>query len=168
MTDTERTAALERLMAAYGDGIKRFCALQLCDRFQAEDAAQDTFVKAWKALDRFRNESSEKTWLMKIAAHVCRDYQRTGWFRHVERRFTAEEMPERAADAPFPDGDVSRAVAALPARLRTAVLLRYYQALPVRDVAEALGVSHATAKRMLKKANGLLRERLEGWYDDEE
>ena len=59
-------------------------------------------------------------------------------------------------------------MAALPARLRTAVLLRYYQALPVRDVAEALGVSHATAKRMLKKANGLLRERLEGWYDDEE
>lgn len=167
MTDTERTAALERLMAAYGDGIKRFCALQLRDCFQAEDAAQDTFIKAWKALDTFRNDCSEKTWLMKIAVHVCRDYQRTGWFRHMERRFTPDELPERTADAPALDGEVTRAVRALPARLRVAVLLRYYQGLPLRETAEALSVSCATAKRMLKKANGILRQDLKGWENDE-
>ena len=95
MTDTGYSEILENLMEQYGDEIKRFCTLQLRDRFQAEDAAQDTFVKAWKALDTFRNESSQKTWLMHIAVNVCRDYQRTGWFRHMNRSLTPEDLPEQ-------------------------------------------------------------------------
>ena len=59
MTDNGRSEELENMMEQYGDEIKRFCTLQLKDPFQAEDAAQDTFVKAWKALDKFRNESSQ-------------------------------------------------------------------------------------------------------------
>ena len=167
MTDTERTAALERLMAAYGDGIKRFCALQLKDRFQAEDAAQDTFVKAWKALDTFRNESSQKTWLMHIAVNVCRDYQRTGWFRHMNRSLTPEDLPEQAQDAAYPDGEVSRAIMSLPEKERLVVLLRYYEGLSLKETAEAAGMSLATAKRQISKANQLLHQRLEGWYYDE-
>ena len=167
MTDTERSAILEELMQAYGSGIKRFCTLQLRDPFQAEDAAQDTFVKAWKALDTFRNKGSEKAWLMRIAVNICRDYQRTGWFRHMERRLTPDNLPEQAQDALFPDGEVSRAVSALPQKLRMTVLLRYYEGMTVGETADALGVSHATAKRLLKKANELLRLKLEGWYNDD-
>ena len=96
MTDTEHQEELEYLMNHYGDEIMRFCTLQLKDPFQAEDAAQDTFIKAWKALDTFRNDSSEKTWLIRIAVNTCRDYQRTGWFRHMDRRITPEDLPERA------------------------------------------------------------------------
>ncbi|MCH5286678.1 MAG: sigma-70 family RNA polymerase sigma factor [Christensenellaceae bacterium] len=167
MTDTERSAALEHLMQAYGSGIKRFCTLQLKDPFQAEDAAQDTFVKAWKALDTFRKEGSEKAWLIRIAVNVCRDYQRTGWFRHTERRVTPDSLPEQGQDAHFPDGEVSRAVGALPQKLRMTVLLRYYEAMTIGETADALGVSHATAKRQLKKANEILRRKLEGWYYDD-
>ena len=167
MTDTERSRELERLMNAYGDGIKRFCALQLKDAFLAEDAAQDTFIKAWKALNTFRNDSSGKTWLMRIAVNTCRDYQRTGWFRHVERRFTPDDLPEPGQETVFPDGEVSRAIAALPGKLRMAVLLRYYQGLSLRETAVALGVSLATAKRQISKANGMLRQSLKGWYEDE-
>ena len=167
MTDTQRSAELERLMLEYGDGIKRFCTTQLRDAFQAEDAAQDTFVKAWKALDTFRNESSEKTWLMRIAVNVCRDYQRTGWFRHMERKITPEDLPEESRDFSFPDGEISNALAELPKHLRMAVLLRYYQEMTIRETAEALGISHATAKRHLKKADRLLHQKLEGWYYNE-
>lgn len=167
MTDREKTQALERLMAEYGDQVKRFCALQLRDAFQAEDAAQDAFVKAWKALDTFRNESSEKTWLMRIALNTCRDYQRTGWYRHTERRFTPDDLPEQGQEASFPDGEVTRAVSSLPDRLREAVLLRYYQELPLRDTAVALHTSLASAKRRIKKANEILRRELKGWFEDE-
>lgn len=59
MTDAQRVDALERLMDAYGTEIKRLCALQLGSRMQAGDAAQEVFVKAWKALDSFRGESGE-------------------------------------------------------------------------------------------------------------
>ena len=167
MTDTGRSEELERLMDRYGDEIKRFCTLQLKDSFQAEDAAQDTFVRAWKALDTFRNDSSEKTWLIRIAVNTCRDYQRTGWFRHMDRRITPEDLPERAEEMRFPDGEVSGAIASLPAKLRMVILLRYYEGFTVQETANISGVSAATAKRRIRKANQLLHKKLERWYDDE-
>ena len=167
MTDTGRSEELERLMDRYGDEIKRFCTLQLKDSFQAEDAAQDTFVKAWKALDTFRNDSSEKTWLIRIAVNTCRDYQRTGWFRHMDRRITLEDLPERAEEMRFPDGEVSGAIASLPAKLRMVILLRYYEGFTVQETANISGVSAATVKRRIRKANQLLQKKLERWYDDE-
>ena len=167
MADTGRSEELENLMELYGDEIKRFCTLQLRDPFQAEDAAQDTFVKAWKALDTFRNESSQKTWLMHIAVNTCRDYQRTGWFRHTDRRVTPEDLPEQGQEAVLPDGEISRAIMSLPYRLRQFILLRYFDGLSLNETATAAGVSLATAKRQISKANQLLHERLEGWYYDE-
>lgn len=167
MTDTGRSEILESLMELYGDEIKRFCTLQLRDPFQAEDAAQDTFVKAWKALDKFRNESSQKTWLMHIAVNTCRDYQRTGWFRHTDRRVTPEDLPEQGQEAVLPDGEISRAIMSLPYRLRQFILLRYFDGLSLNETATAAGVSLATAKRQISKANQLLHDRLEGWYYDE-
>ena len=167
MTDTGRSEELENLMELYGDEIKRFCTLQLRERFQAEDAAQDTFVKAWKALDTFRNESSQKTWLMHIAVNTCRDYQRTGWFRHMDRRIVPEELPEQSREDEVPDGEVTEAIRSLPSKLRTMILLRYYEGLSLKETAAAAGISLATAKRQISKANQLLHERLEGWYTDE-
>ena len=167
MTATEHQEELEYLMNHYGDEIMRFCTLQLKDPFQAEDAAQDTFIKAWTALDNFRNESSKKTWLIRIAVNPCRDYQRTGWFRHMDRRITPENLPEKAQEVHFPDGEVSGAISSLPAKLRMVILLRYYEGFTVQETAETAGVSVATAKRQIRKANQLLRKKLEGWYYDE-
>ena len=124
MKDTGYSEELENLMEQYGDEIKRFCTLQLRDPFQAEDAAQDTFVQAWRALDTFRNESSQKTWLMHIAVNTCRDYQRTGWFRHMDRRIVPEDLPEQSREDEVPDGEVTEAVCSLPAKLRMMILLR--------------------------------------------
>ena len=53
---------IEEMIACYGDDILRLCLLYLGDRQLAEDAFQETFVKAWKGRDAFRGESSEKTW----------------------------------------------------------------------------------------------------------
>ena len=167
MADTGRSEELENLMELYGDEIKRFCTLQLRDPFQAEDAAQDTFVKAWKALDTFRNESSQKTWLMHIAVNTCRDYQRTGWFRHMDRRIVPEDLPEQSREDEVPDGEVTEEIRSLPSKLRTMILLRYYEGLSLKETAAAAGISLATAKRQISKANQLLHERLEGWYTDE-
>ena len=112
MTDTERSQRITDLMTSYGTDIKRYCILQLRDANQAEDAAQDVFLKAWRALHTFRNDSSEKTWLLRIAANTCRDYQRTGWFRFMDRRVTPEDM-ERGTTFEFPDDSLSKAITEL-------------------------------------------------------
>lgn len=159
MTDTERSLRTTELMIRYGTDIKRFCLLQLRDASQAEDAAQDVFIKAWRAISTFRGDSSEKTWLLHIAANTCRDYQRTGWFRFMDRRVTPEDM-ERGAAFEFPDDSLSKAITGLPALLRQAVTLRYFEELSIREMTQVLGVSEATAKRRIRKANVLLKERL--------
>lgn len=166
MSDTERSQRITELMTRYGTDIKRFCLLQLRDASQAEDAAQDVFIKAWRALDTFRGDSSEKTWLLHIAANTCRDHQRTGWFRFMDRSVTPEDM-ERGTAFEFPDDSLSKAITELPALLRQAVTLRYFEELSICEMTQVLGVSEATAKRRIRKANVLLRRSLKEWYEDE-
>lgn len=167
MTEDERREAFERLMDGYGTALYRMCCLQLRDRALAEDAVQDTFLKAFKALGDFRRESSERTWLMRIAINTCRDYLRSGWFRRVDRRITPDDLKEEGEEKPLPDDEVPRAVMALPRDFREVVLLRYYQNLNVRETAGVLHVSEATVKRRLKAANNKLRLSLGGWYFNE-
>lgn len=167
MKDEERARALERLMDEHGDAVKRLCAVQLGDRQQAEEAAQDTFVKAWRGMERFRGECGEKTWLMRIAINTCRDYQRTAWFRHRLRRVPLDSLPEQAQEPDWLAGEVTAAVRALPGRLRTAAFLRYYQGMTLGETARAMAVSESTVKRLMQRANALLRRQLKGWWDDE-
>ena len=79
----------QRFMAwveAHGNAILRTCFVYLSNVQDAEDAMQDTFLKAWKAMEQFeqRGGANEKTWLMRIAINVCHDYYRSKWFRKVD------------------------------------------------------------------------------------
>ena len=157
---------LEEMMRRYGDALVRMCRLYLHDAALAQDAAQDTFVKAWKKMGPFRGGCDERTWLMRIAINTCRDYHRTAWLRHVDRGTPLEALPEAGAEDAHPDGEVLRAVEALPRREREAVLLRYYQEMTVYEAAQALGISQSAVKQRLQRANRQLRERLKEWYYD--
>ena len=164
MQDTGR---LEALMNQHGSAILRFCTLQLRDAKLAEDAAQDVFVKAWKAMDRFQGRSSEKTWLYRIAINTCRDYQRTGWFRWMDRSVIPEDMLQTGWEEPLFDHlPITQAVQTLPAKWRTAVYLRYCEGMKLSEVAALQQVSEATVKRWLSKAAAALRQELKGWYDE--
>lgn len=157
---------LEDLMRRYGDALVRMCCLYLNDASLAQDAAQDTFIKAWRNLGQFRGECDERTWLMRIAINTCRDYHRTAWLRHVDRGTPLEALPETGAEDAHPDGEVIRAVMALPLREREAVLLRYYQEMTITEAAQALRISPSAVKQRLQRANRRLRDRLKEWYYD--
>lgn len=79
----------EALIDAYGDELLRLCLLYLGDRQLAEDAFQETMVKAWRALPDFRGESGAKTWLFHIAVNTCRDMLRSGWMRMAQKKRAA-------------------------------------------------------------------------------
>ena len=72
---------MERLIIEYGDAVLRMCFLYLKDYHLAEDAAQETFIKAMKHYDSFNRKSSEKTWLTRIAINCCKNIMRMNWFR---------------------------------------------------------------------------------------
>ena len=66
MSNGTHASELERLVEQHQTAVLRTCYLYLCDRSQAEDAVQETFLRVYKGLDTFRGESSEKTWIMKM------------------------------------------------------------------------------------------------------
>ena len=158
---------IDRLMEEYGSSLLRMSALYLKDADLAQDAVQETFIKAYRHLNYYRGESSEKTWLTSICVNTCRDMLRTAWFRH-QSRVNMDELPERPADFTFPDGTVLTEVMRLPAKYREVVLLRYYEGLKLKEVASALRLSDGKVRSRLNRANDILRDRLKEWYYDEE
>ena len=96
MERSERDRWLEGAMARWEQSLLRTCFAYLGDLSLAEDAVQETFLKAWKNLDRFRGEASEKTWLLRIAINTCKDVRRSAWFRRVNRAVSLDSLPRSA------------------------------------------------------------------------
>ena len=164
--DGARGRELDRLMREHGTAVYRMCCLYLRNSETAKDAAQDTFLKAYRAMARFRGECAEQTWLMRIAINTCKDYARLSWLRRADG-YAGLDVPEKAVE-PSADDTVLRAVTALPQRYRQVVLLRYYQDMPLSEIAAALGVPVATGSTRLRRARKRLHDELKGWYFDEE
>lgn len=156
---------LTRLMETHGSSILRVCYLYLKDHALAQDAAQTTFVKAWKALGTLREGSTEKAWLMRIAVNTCRDALRTSWFRRLDRRVTPEELPLVSPGPQEPA--LAQAITRLPARDREVILLRYYEQLSPDEIAHMLRQPLNTVKSRLARAKKKLKQLLEGWNDDD-
>ena len=156
------------LMTTYGTDIRRLCLCLLNDSFLAEDAAQETFFKAWKHYAGFRKECSEKTWLCRIAVNTCRSIQRGFWFRSVVTHAPGNEPAAETALPPDYDPTVWNAVQALPEALRSALMLRYYEGLSLQEAALALGTNVNTLNTRIRKAKSVLQANLKGWYFDEE
>ena len=84
-TEDTREQALVQLMRLYGDSIKRMCSVYLRDLGIADDAAQETFIKAYDHIDKWLGGeiANEKAWLMRIAINTCKDMLRSSWMRHI-------------------------------------------------------------------------------------
>ncbi len=162
--DVNAEAKLRAWMEAYATLILRTCFVWLKDRQQAEDAMQDTFLKAWRHMEDLRRKHivNEKAWLMRIAVNTCRDYRRTAWFRHVDTAAALEDLPPRLTQASERDRDVMLTVCGLQEKYRQVILMYYYQGLTIQETADVLGLSLSAVHRRLKKAEALLREALGG------
>lgn len=162
-TTESREQALVRLMQIYGDSVKRMCCVYLHDLPSAEDAAQETFIKAFEHMEPLLAGEirSEKAWLMRIAVNTCKDMLRSSWLRHIDRRKTIEELPLSVTPANEERMALTQAVMALPPKLKNIVLLHYYQGLNLRTCAQILGISAPTATRRLAQAQKKLQKELE-------
>lgn len=158
---------LERIVNEYGDALLRMCFLYLKDHAMAEDAVQETFLRAFRHQDDFQGKSSVKTWITRIAINVCKDMLTDPWARHR----SGEDLLDEATPEPsFSSEDryvISDKIANLPPKYKEVILLHYYQELKLSEIAEIFGESEATIKTRLKRARDMLRSELKGVFDDE-
>ena len=153
---------IERMVALYQLPLLRLCILYLHDEELAKDAVQETFIKAYRNLDGFRAEASEKTWLTRIAVNTCKNVYRSGWFRHVDRSVTPDMIAEKLSSANQEDNTLTEAIMRLPIKLREAALLCWLQGMTYEEAAEALGISRQAVGSRLNRARRKLRFALEG------
>lgn len=159
---------IETLMREYGNDVLRTAYSYVNDRDAAQDLFQETFIKAYYNLDKFRGDSSIKTWLIRITINVCKDYLKSAYQKHVVPMMEFEE-DAIVSDSDFEEvenadrnAQIRQAVAELPEEYREAVLCVYFQEMSVSEAAEALGVPEGTVKSRLSRAREKLKKVLEG------
>lgn len=154
---------MEEVIDLHGDHILRLCILYLGSRPSAEDAFQETMLKAWTHRSDFRGDCALDTWLTRIAVNVCRDMLRSRsfrFFRHTLSDEVLESVP--APDLPSAEAgqDVQNAVARLPRKYREVVILFYYEEYTAAEIAEVLHIPRATVDTRLHRARILLKDLL--------
>ncbi len=156
-----RDRAFEELLRRYEGKVYRLCCALLRDRAQAEDAAQESWVRVWRALDRYDGRASLSSWIYAISRNRC--------LTALEKRRPLDSLDElsEAAEWELPaagepgDGRAEQLlglVELLPERLRRALVLYYYEERSVSEVALMLGCPEGTVKTALFRARTALAE----------
>lgn len=155
-----REEQIAHMMADYGTAIKRICLMYLKDPGLAEEAAQDTFVKAYYKINTLHDEHAERAWLSAIAVNTCKDYLRRSWIKRRGKDVSLEQLyiePSSCRE----DRQLVEAIASLDKEHKAMILMRYYQGLRVSEIAEQLHCSQSSVYRRLEKAEQLLRDYME-------
>ncbi|MEX1143581.1 MAG: sigma-70 family RNA polymerase sigma factor [Anaerolineales bacterium] len=151
--------AFSRLVDMYAKPVYNLCYRMLGSPQDAEDAAQETFLRAFRSLRRYDPQRKFATWLLSIAANHCIDQ-----YRRVRPQFVSlEEVaeielqearpgPEKAALAHEALDEVQRLLASLPARDRAALILYYWYEYSYAELAKALSISVPALKARLHRA----------------
>lgn len=170
--------AYGRLVRAHQRRVHATALQMLGDRGEAEDATQETFLRAWRALDRFDGRSKLSTWLYRICVNVCLNA-----IRRRKRRASSDlddpRVPEPTADptqgrtdpaAALETDQTERRLAAalesLSPTLRSAVVLVLLQGMPHKEAADVLGCPEGTVAWRIHEARRRLRLALDDLRDD--
>jgi len=169
-------ASFERLVVKYQDMIFNLCFRMLQDYDEANDSAQETFIKAYCNLKNFRFESNFSTWLYRIAVNTCRN-RMTSAFKKVQQKSIpigpASASERNHVDIEDSSNDpcslyekrelermIHDAIASLPKALRVLTVLRDIEGKSYEEISMITGVNIGTVKSRLARARHILRERL--------
>jgi RNA polymerase sigma-70 factor (ECF subfamily) len=151
--------------------ILRLCRQLLADLDEAEDVAQEVFLKLFDALQRADRDIAWASWLTRVAVNACHDRRRSGWWKWWRRNHEEFTESQVLARDPGPEDqainnqtrrDVWAALRNLSARQREVFVLRQLEGWSTEEVADQLGVSPGSVKRHLYRAVHTLRSTLRG------
>ena len=159
-------SGFEELVRKYQDRIYNLCRYMIQDTHDAEDAAQDVFVKAYRSLKDFKPDSSLYTWLYRIAVNTCLDYKKKSRPEQSEDESLIDELastepsPEQRYQSKEIGQAIQLALQKLPEHLRAAIVLKEIEDLSYDEIAEVLHTSAGTVKSRISRAREELRQLL--------
>ncbi|HEX8941217.1 MAG TPA: sigma-70 family RNA polymerase sigma factor [Candidatus Limnocylindrales bacterium] len=156
--------AFETIVRCRMPAVYRLCLAILADDADAADAAQETFIAAWRELPRLRDVGRFEPWLQRIAVNACRMALRARGRRAV-REIPGDAVQRLAIGLPPPVQDdaavLGAALRRLPADERSILALHHLEGQPLAELAAALGIPVGTAKSRLSHARAALARALE-------
>lgn len=164
MSELDAERMITEVMERYGDTILRTCVLFLHDLHAAEDAVQDTLIKAYKGFAAYRNRAHIKTWLMRIAINTCKDSLRRRRYELTDVCTLLESIPcYDDADNRLEADELISSITKLSEKYREVIILYYYQEMSTKAIAEVLSLPCSTVTTRLIRAREQLKETFKGW-----
>lgn len=154
------------LVQRYQRPLFAYLAGRLGGQLEAEEIAQESFVRAFLSLKKLRQPDSFYAWLLGIAGRVLKENFRTLQKRERERA-AAESVVAEEGGGGVPEYQLEAAIAALPESYRQVILLRYYEGLSCQELATRLNVPLGTVTKTLSRAYSMLRQELHAREDSE-
>ncbi len=177
-------AAFNRLVLKYQDPVINICVRYLGNHSDGEDAAQETFVKIYKNLSKFKGDAFSSTWLYRIALNTCNNYQRSWWSR-LKRNAVNLDAPVKTEDSEYipeigderlsPEKDLERsrisdsvkkALSTLPPRYKELIIMRDIQGISYNEISATLSISLGTVKSRIARARSAMQEKLRGTINE--
>jgi RNA polymerase sigma-70 factor, ECF subfamily len=155
--------AFERLYREHVGRVYGLCLRMTRDPALAEDCTQETFINAWKALERFETRSSLATWLHRIAVNAALAKRRKSGATVVQSATDDEDEAietDWTLETPLEVNEIESAIERLPEGARDVLVLHAIYGYSHVEAAEMLGVAEGTCKAQLHRARSLLREKL--------
>ena len=165
----------EEIVLRYQDRIYNVCRSILDDQHDAEDAAQEVFLKAFQSLGKFKPDAALYTWLYRIAVNTCLDFKKSPFSRLLKRLFDDEEglkelpsqnpSPERTYTSKQMGARLNAALGKLPYKLRIAIVLKELEGLSYEEIALILDISTGTVKSRISRARERLQKSLKNFRE---
>ena len=155
--------AFKRIVEKYQDRIFNLCVYMLQHKEDAQDAAQDVFLKAFRSLGSFKREASLYTWLYRIGVNTCLDYKKKSRPELLEDDSFVDELPsaEPSPEQLYQSKEIGQAIQSalqkLPDSLRATIVLKEMEELSYEEIAETLQISIGTVKSRISRAREELR-----------
>lgn len=153
---------LDEIMSLYGQDILQLVYSYVKDAVVAEDLTQEIFIKCYKALPTYNQQSNIRTWLWRIAINHCKDYRKSWYFRNVStaeeaQEWTSTDNVEEEVIQHDEDMQLAGAVMELPIQYRELIYLHYFQEMKLKEISEITGVKLGTVKTRMRQAKRRLK-----------
>ena len=152
---------IKQTIEKYADTVYRI-ALTRCETIEnAEDVFQDVFMKYSEKMPNFENEEHEKAWFIRVTINLTKNIKQSAWNKKIvvlEDNIAFEKQEET---------EVFSIINQLPKNYKTVIYLLYYEGYKVKEIATLMKTKEGTIKTWLFRAREMLKEQLEGGFENE-
>ena len=158
----QKELVVKQVIEKYADMVYRI-ALTRCGIVEnAEDVFQDVFIKYSQKMPKFESEEHEKAWLIRVTINLTKNINNSAWNRKIVTLDENIEFETKEQE------DIFSIVCSLPKDYKTVIYLSYYEGYKVKEISQILRKSEGTIKTWLFRARQMLKEKIEGGFEDEE